>query len=356
MKTSILFLSRIAMKRTIKLFFAISFIFFSGCKDEPTIEIISEDDFGKIVKLQKERKPTKELLNVRDFFVQDSFLVIHNSREDSLFMVFDLNTFELVKSWGRTGRGPDEYETFTHLIYVSPEQFQVADFSRYRIDVFDIPEFELKAQQKIVFSDTDPERHREIPQSIITPDGISYFYDNFQMHELQITKWENEGPPIDIYKFEPLKELYESSRAYFGNLILNRNEEKLVYAYRYLRRFDILNMEGELLKTVEITPTHSPVEDGVNLDLENSVVSYIGARASENSFFLIYVGQTGAEIQKNEITATYIEEFDWDGNPVARYELNRVIWNMDVVQNEDGSVYFIGIDQADEDPLIIFKE
>lgn len=327
-----------------------------SCKDKVNdIQYFSENDFPELVKLKGDRKPTKEMLNINNFLVQDSFLIIDNSRDDSVFMVFDLNTFDCIKSWGIRGRGPGEYEAFTHLIDISPEKFQIADFSRYRIETYSIPEFELKSEQKIIIDS----EIREIPQTIATTDGFQYFYDCFyDHHELAIAKWKNEEKSIKINRFDQYNKLYESAIIYSGSFALNKSENKLVYAHRFMRRFSIMNFEGELIKTVEITPSASPATIGKNIDIKKSELCYFDVKATSNSFFLLYVGHLAQVLEENKfLLPCYIEEYDWDGNPIKRYELDRYISNFEIIYDKQKqSIFFLGIDITDNNPLIIFSE
>lgn len=331
---------------------------FTNCKPSKTnTKIVSEQTFLKSVELEEFRKPTKELLNIRSFFVQDSFLLINNSRVDSLFMVFDVSSLKCIYSWGRKGRGPGEYGVFTHLLKINSNRFQVADFSRFNIQTYKIPELGLETEKKIINDRYEPQL-KEIPQNIITPDGNLYFYDNLIRNELLITKWENGSTPIVITHFETFKSIYKSPFSYMGCLGLNTNKNKLVYGYNYLRRFDIMNLTGNVLKSINITPaTSGPIENGNRLDIENSVICYKKVRAFKDSFFLLYIGYSGTNIlEKKEPLTCYIEQFDWNGAPLKRYKINRFISNFDIVWNKEEVSYFIGIDDRDNHPLIFFKE
>ncbi len=338
------------MKR--KIIFCITLsLFFSliSCKDERVeVHTLSEDDFKNDVQLYDEKELVKEILNVRNFFIQDSFMVINNSREDSVFMVFDLNTFECIKSWGLRGEGPAEYGTFTHLLNIPQKNImQMTDFSRNRIETYNIPEFKLKEKQNIELQ--APTEKRQIPQNIVTPDGNIYFYDNLFANQLSINKWEiGESQPVTINRFEYFKDVNETPLFYTGSLAINSDEDKLVYAYRYKRRFDIMDLEGNLIKAVRVTPPRKASRKHVD-EVHLSTIHYNGVRASNDSFFLLYIGHLPEYIEENDFLVTcYIEQYDWDGNPVKRYELNRYINDFDIVFEKNQPISYIGIDINNE--------
>lgn len=339
-------------------FFGICLNVLFGCINQnrkENIQSISEEDFKEDIQLGEERKVTKELLNVRNFFVQDSFLIINNSRKDSLFMVFDLSTFKCLHSWGRRGNGPNEHGLFTHTIKLSGDSFQIADFSKYRIDTYALPKFNLVSENKIV-NERKERALRHIPQKFLT-DGHFYYYDNFIQHELFLSKWQNGEAPEEIYNFEKYKKMFKSSSFYWGCLGLNKEHNRIVYAYRYLRRFDLLDLDGNYIKTVEINPYPTIHERGKNLDREKSTMCYMVVRTSKNSFFVYYIGYSVNELEdKGSRITTYIEEFDWVGNPVNRYKLNRVISDFEIIENNEEQVSFIAIDEENNDPLIIYRK
>ncbi|MGV8096475.1 MAG: BF3164 family lipoprotein [Mangrovibacterium sp.] len=344
------------MRRIVFLGICLNVLF--GCINQngkENIQSISEEDFKEYIQLREERKVTKEILNVRNFFVQDSFLIINNSRQDSLFMVFDLSTFKCLHSWGRRGHGPNEHSLFTHTIKLSSDSFQIADFSRYRIDTYSLPKFNLVSGNKVV-NERNVRALRHIPQKLLS-DGYYYYYDYFVSHELFLAKWQNGKAPEEIYNFETYKELFKSSTSYWGCLGLNKERNRIVYAYRYLRRFDLLDLNGNYIKTVEINPYPTIHERGKNLDREKSTMCYMVVRTSKNSFFVYYIGYSVNELEdKGSRIATYIEEFDWDGNPINRYKLSRVISDFEIIKNNEEQVSFIAIDEENENPLIIYRK
>ncbi len=333
-------------------FFGICLIVLFGCINQngkENIHSISEEDFKEHIELIEERKVTKEMLNVRNFFVQDSFLIIANSRKDSIFMAFDLLTFKCLHAWGLRGHGPAEHGLFTHTIKLSRDNFQIADFSRYRIDTYALPSFNLVSSDNIV-NERNDRALRHIPQKLLS-DGQYYYYDNFVKHELFLSKWQNGEAPEELYTFDRYKELYKSASSYWGSLGLSKEHNRLVYAYKFLRQFDLFDLEGNHIKTIKINPYPILYERGKNLDRENSTMCYMAVRTSINSFYMYYVGYTKKEMEEKGEKVTYIEEFDWDGNPINRYKISRYISDFDLIEDEE-QISFIAIDEKNDNPLM----
>ena len=346
------------MKKTHLAFSALVIVMsFMKCKNKDSnIATIHENAFSKEIILKENRIITTETINTQDIFVRDSFLVVNNSLNDSIFMVFNLNNFNCIKSWGIKGKGPGEYGTFKKLINISSDKFQIVDFSRYRIETYKIPEFKLKNSQKI--HNKIPSGNREIPQNIASSNGVQYYYDNLFRHELSIKKWKNNKEPITINDLDYFNDSYESSSFYTGVLALNENQNKMVYAYNYFRRFDILNLDGKIITTVKVTPeTASPAKRKSSNFLPKSPMCYMGIRAFDDRFFLYYVGHTPNALEKNNmLLPSYIEEYDWNGKPLKRYKLKRYVSNIDIIKKSNQPISFIGFDIANNNSIIIYNQ
>ncbi len=345
------------MTKNLKFLFSIVAIALSACMNSNSkLSTMHESDFQTIVKLRESRVKTNEVLNIRQLIALDSLLLINNSRNDSVFMVLNLNTSKIIKSWGDRGRGPEEYGAWTHLLNVSDEIFQIADFTKNRIETYKISDLNLTNSREIIKNNDI--RKLEIPQRISSLDSNHFFYDNFSEDKLSIKQMTIGEIPTEINQFDHMKDLFPTPWYYTGTLTLNKNEQKIVYAYRYLRRFDIMNFEGELIKTVKMTPApnlQSNIEK--DIDLEKSIMCYMGAKDNKSSFFLLYLGYSAEELMLNDYNLScFIEEYDWDGNPIKRYEINRYISDFAIITNKAQTPSFIGIDVIDENPIIVFNE
>lgn len=90
------------MTKNLKFLIFIVAIALSACMNNNNnnkLSILHESDFQTIVKLQENRIKTNEVLNIRQLIALDSLLIINNSRNDSVFMVLNLNTSKIIKSW-----------------------------------------------------------------------------------------------------------------------------------------------------------------------------------------------------------------------------------------------------------------
>lgn len=316
-----------------------------GCH-KTGIRHISESDFLKETELSEQRILTNTIFNIEEFFVKDTFVVVRNSRNDSIFMVLGLNTFNCIKSWGNTGNGPSEYLS-PRLINSSSNGFYIANFGHRKLEDHTIPEFN-KAEQKMV-------ENTDIPQNIVSADSL-LIYDKFNPTSQELVIWQNGLKPKTIYNFDDLKHKYSNTNIYRGFIGVNKTAKRIVYAYQYIRRFDILDYEGNIIKNVEIEPNTPPqLREDKGIDPINSKTYYFGLKTTEDFFFLYYVGYSGDNLRKNMNVNTFIEQYDWNGNPVKRYKIPRFLWNFDICKNGE-SMAFLGLDQSNESPFIRLSE
>jgi hypothetical protein len=327
------------------LYLCLAFSIFHSCNIDQ-FHHVNELGFNNKEKLNFNQVHVNELLNVEDFIVKDSFIIVRNNRQDSIFMIYSYPDWKSVEAFGMQGRGPDEY-VMPRLINSSADNsFEIADIGNHSLTKFDLNSFRSER--------SDFSFEQFLPQTVIySPGEKAYFYDSNQQEVLIHRMNENNSSSI-IYNFEDLRMKYANSNAYWGFLGINDSLKRIVYAYQYKRRFDILDYQGNVIKKVIVSPNYAPVFNGKSIDYNKSMNCYFGLRSSKDSFFLYFVGHTGEDLMNDLNVKTYIEEFDWDGNPLNRYEINTFLWNFDLLKIENEVVGFLGLDQSSENPFTIF--
>lgn len=226
------------MKNTRYLLF-LFFTIISCQKQEDNFQIINEQDLNLATELNKSRIATSELLFVKNFFVKDSFIVVRNDRDDSLFVIYKLPEFDCHTAFGKKGKGPNEFIMPKIIDKPSSEHFFIADFSLNKLRSFDLKEDQME--------DVKFNFNGDLPQSInYTLDSVFIFDTNQRVVNLH--KMEKNGTSKVLNDFNELQKKYEHSSIYWGFLGVNDSLKKVVYAYQFLRRFDIMDYNGEVLK------------------------------------------------------------------------------------------------------------
>lgn len=345
--------------KVITILIAVLFIFSCSADKNKVYKEIDESNFTSQELIEFIPSNSKLLLNVRNFIVKDNYLIIANRKKENIFSVIDINNFEIVKQWGNRGKGPGEHGLFIHLINQPSDKFIIADFSRLSLKSNSTSSFEPIREVPILNNRYEPQMS-EIPQTIIQIADSDYVYDKFEHHELEIARWKYGSSPSLVYKFEDLKEDFKdkSGQVLSGKLSYDRINKRIVFAYTFIRRFDIISLDGNLLKSIELKPSsNGPLFSEEGIDFKNSIRYYTDVVVDENSIFLYYVGYSFDDIEnlrsnKNDTYNTFIEEYDLEGNPKRRYPIKRVLSNIEIWK-KNNSKYFIGLDEALDQPFVI---
>jgi hypothetical protein len=329
------------MKLILELFL-FSAIVFASCSDGKT-EKIAFRDFGEPIPLTRSDKALKGLIAVDEFFVADSLVVIKNSRADSIFMVYDLENLDLLYSWGTKGRSSKEY-ILPRLIKTGDNNLIIADFSSKKMEWWDLSRQLLTGKSEI--------RSMDMPQSIAVTGDSLFIYDRTRPEELDMFKWNMAHQPVEIFDFEYLAKKYSNSGIYLGYLGANKEASRIIYAYQYINGFDLLDVDGNILKKVRRESGGVPRLSANAIDYLKSKTFCFGLRAYEKSFFLYYVGYDGDELMSERERTTYIEEYDWDGKPLRIYSLPTFVSGFDVISED---AFICQDDYSEDEPLVIFE-
>ena len=84
----------------------------------------------------------------------------------------------------------------------------------------------------------------------------------------------------------------------------------------------------------------STMTEGVGMD--SNVTHYWKLYAGHRYVWLLYSGRTPVDVvreQNKDIYYIYVEQFDWNGNPVRRYRLDN--WGFISVDEDSGTLYFL---------------
>ncbi len=331
-----------------KWFCVLLLLSFYACSFEKNERMIKIDmtDFPNTVLLSNERIKTSPLQNIEDFVIKDSLLITRNERNDSIFMVFNRKNYKCIHAFGIQGKGPGEY-LMPSLVRTERNKLEIYDKMRRKLSVFSLSNLTLESEENLEIVD--------LPQTIFSNrDG--YIYDCFHPKSREIVYW---SPKKDstkvIFDFPHLTKRYDTSVT-TGFLGFNINNQLIVYAYQYLPIFIIADINGTLIKSVKLVNNDEPVilANG-KIDAVNSITYFFGLRTTQSSIFLYYVGYSGENLVKDVCQKTYIQEYTWDGNPVKQYQINRFIWNFDLVE-DSASISFIGIDINNDSPFIKYYE
>ncbi len=136
-----------------------------------------------------------------------------------------------------------------------------------------------------------------------------------------------------------------------GFIGLNSTSQRVVFAYKYLKRFEIYDSEGELIAALQDPVAEQPSMADGGVDRRLSTIHYNGISTTADRIYLYYVGLSEAELSQRGEVKTFVEEFDWDGNPICRYEIGDYLSHFDYMNG-----VFMGSTPQAEQPFGVYKK
>lgn len=144
---------------------------------------------------------------------------------------------------------------------------------------------------------------------------------------------------------------------YDGAYGYNVSKNRLIYAYKFFREIHIMDMNGKVLRRLYGKDgNRTRTEDGAKAWMDNFEVPvyYTYCYPTDNYFYLVYSnGHTlGESWNKTIKEESIIEQYDWNGNPVQRFILDKVCGKHFLIDEKEKKIY-INVYQED-DPLYIY--
>lgn len=288
---------------------------------------ISETDFSEIIRMEK-KGGFDVLARIDAMTVVGNKLLVRADQSTNIFSLYDLNG-EVRKTWGNKGRAPGEYMV-PMISKVDFNSFMVYDIPIERKEYYLINGDSLFMQESIKLNNM-----HDMPLSIHSMNKNTIVYDRRQPKELSIYKYHDDGTIIHITSMEDYKEIYSDSKVYMGYMEINPMGDCFVYAFQYIDGFDIYDMQGNAICKVRRESFKTPS----NSDYSLQKTYCFAIDKSENGFLLYRVNYSGNELMNNLSCVTYIEEYDWSGNPIRRYELPLFASNIAYIGNGEFMVY-----------------
>ena len=297
-------------------------------------------------------KTPVSMLNQKALTVVDDKLVVLDQIKDGMFKVFKLPELTYLYSWGRTGRGPDEF------ISVDPNYFRSYSNHLELMDLGVLKKFELyETHFKVLKSINLPKLQNPLNSIQKLNDSIYVVDDEFEA--------ENEHLLININKNEIVKEFgeypkdnlhtksnLERYQIYLKYVVSNPKENKFAVFYESFPKVKFYNSKGELLKSVSI-------EEDTNFkySVENknqNVIYFSFPYATENYIYAVRVNKTEDQVAQNfDAYKPEIIVWNWNGDIITRYILDKPITRFAVSENHN-ELY--GTSLFEESKIYIYED
>lgn len=292
--------------------------------------------------------------------VIDSLLVMNSPSRNHLFKIVDLKRDEFIKNYGKKGNGPSELGFPSFIQRIPDSKQNVAIFSKnaftfYEASVSEILQSSDSRPRKVVSGiDFNTQQVARVKDSKYIAVGI---YPN------RFAALNSNGDTVKTFLDYPFRNEYENfgyqtlAMAFQGGLIVKPDGSRAIFAAANSANFDIINLDDfsdpTLVKSIHSwKPSFSDQSSTNSLSIavkRDNRFGYIDLSVSDNFIYLLLSGRTMERYGNDAFAANRVLVFDWDGEPVRSFLLEKDTRTIAVDESDNNLYAFID----EEDPLIL---
>lgn len=316
---------------------------------------LKSDIFGPEIALTGQTIETDDIFQISEVraLCKDSLLIIKTLQNSGApLRIYSLPTMKLDTTLGRFGRGPEEYIYPEIYPYASPGYLALL-----------IDNIEEEGKMRRVTSDGRIETFAtRIPVQYFKYSYTRDFAARDERYMVftfgsKIYCYEDDDPalPADsaVRQVADLRfgKSGRNSTRYMGSLGVNFQYRRIAWAYKYDKRLLIADFDGHV-RTLKFDNPDNAVAEGTSMDANTT--HYWKLYPGKKYLYLYYSGRTPMEIgaeQRRGKNYAFIEQFDWNGNPVRRYRIDN--WGYFAVDEPCKALYVIST--TDEFPFVKYE-
>ena len=281
-------------------------------------------------------------VGVSTMILKDSLLLVC-CEDDRPFRMYSLPDLELKGIYGNRGRGPMEfiwpgiwpYEDSGYIAMVSDDFQDLGSLCKIRVDGVVEPVRHRIPSHYNAFSYTRGFAAADDDHIVFAHSSAIYLYAGSDTAA---------APGQTVRKLADVRlgKYSAGSTMNIGSLGVNFQYERAVWAYKYAKRVLFCDFDGNV-RTVDFRSFEDGEAEGAGMD--SNVTHYCSNSklyAGQHYVWLLYSGRTPVDVMQEwekGLYYIYVEQFDWNGNPVRRYRLDN--WGFISVDEGSGTLYFL---------------
>ena len=287
---------------------------------------LTDDDFGEIIELKGKPQKLDAIIQPKEIgmLIKNDLLIIANPLiGNNLIKIFSLVNFKLVKSVGVKGSGPGEFN--------SP--YLVATDEKDKICyIYDYPSgdlFYLKTDISLFKCNfkfpKGNERASSLKQiQVLSNRNMLYVSASAKGKKIFSFKPDSVVPENELLDLA-LEKKYNNWAAYIGSFGVNKNKDRMVFAYKYFREIKFLNLNATKEKKLIFDYKKNKSGNAVTMLAPTNISYYWTMSQTNEHIYFSYNGITPVDWvrrAKKGIEFSTIEEYSWDGEPMRRFKLD----------------------------------
>ncbi|MDX2303371.1 MAG: BF3164 family lipoprotein [Microscillaceae bacterium] len=249
--------------------------------------------------------------------------------------MFNLNSAQLIKKFGRIGEAPNEFQFPTFMQYYPSKQGLMMGL--YAARKFTYTEFQLDS---VLFSNDPKPFAKSVTfdfnhQRLFKLDGKRFVGVGLFSHRFVVS--DKEGKILQsFFDYPHQNDLDEFSHrvlamAYQGNLIFSSDRSKFAFATIDSPNLDICKITPqriEKVKNFHLNPPDFRGQGGSTINVTMTTknkVGFIDICADKSHIYVLYSGRNWERHKDKYLQGNTVLVFDWEGNPVKAYQLSNDI-------------------------------
>lgn len=278
-----------------------------------------------------------DLARIEGLQSNDSKLITLDYHSGKSFTLFDNNSGKAIGRFGKTGQGPNEIPLGTYG-YIEKDNFfissdEIGYIAKYNIDSLS-KNIDLDPVQLTRYKIPEAQFSRIIPIDDSLFLGAGTYGSEFQY--LLFDKSSNIlDYNIEIYNAHDIAiNKYHKFLSNQGILRKRPNKKQFVYSIDYSSNIDFFEIKNNkilLTKSLRLKdPIYTAIQDN-NLNrvipANDNVIGYLDISTTENYVYALYTDKKIKENDTyNDFNSNIILIFDWDGQPIKKYELPNEVY------------------------------
>lgn len=334
-------------------------ITFSACNKKATL--LNQFDNQKSVKHQNINLSEDDFLSrVWNLYIERDYLFLYNDDGKTYISIYDIKKNKIVNRFITRGIGPDEISSPPQSITLFPKNkltyFDSNTKTLYETDYSIVDSLKTKISNKM---------NKTLAISKLVPLAYGY-YLAVGMFEKGRYAVLNREANIISYNFDyPKDEMvnistYLKAMAYQGKLNVTKDGKKIAFSGLSSEILEIMEItqKGELLKIKDIhydlakyVPDGNINEVSASIKKE-SKMAFVNSSLTSDYIYVLYSGRKIGNDFENAIKGNIVLVFDWNGNPIIRYNLDIDVTCIAI--GEDNKTLY-AISEADDTNLVKFS-
>ena len=297
-------------------------------------------DFLEPVKLTSQNSLIKssDIGEIVDMAIIDSYLISDEIFSDKIFKLYNLRTGKLISNFINKGKGPNEMLYPEAINYYKPDFFTLFDGNKRELIYFSLNEilnknYRFYNKKKVEAEGFWVSKSYLLNDSLLLCTGF-FKKGQYLLYDLNSKTFNNF---LDYPPDEKLKGVTNEikGRAFQGQISVRPNGGKFANATRGV--FEICEIKNADIKRIFRKTYFSPECKIIHNNVAFSSASPYGFHSitsTDSYIFLIYSERSMKEYGDEYYAGNNLLVFDWDGNPVVNFILDRYLKNfaLDVSQ------------------------